>query len=269
MLIVGGVVSFLMRRTPWCSDQAFWRTRPITPGTLWIVRSVALMILILFPVSVVAWISLSGMGTETIWLGVGLLGSMAFLLAGSVGAVQAIRSRGRGWLTVGEVISIAPAVFVFGLMAWFYESPPSEGDRLVWILLLTSLTVGVFAWLAWWTVGLWFRWKTTLAILAIGSALFPLLIGGFEHWLYYREMLQLISQTTGRGTPMRWEHLKEFTALQKINEGLSVKEYPLELSENSLLRVPLWPVGLEQGQFIVPDRLILWGEDRSKWRRVY
>jgi hypothetical protein len=269
VLLSGGVGSFLMRRTPWCSDQAFWRTRPITPGTLWMVRSVALMVLLLFPVSVVAWISFSGMGTETIWLGVGLLGSLAFLMGGTAAAVQATASRGPGWLTTAEVISLAPAFFVFGLMAWFYESPPSEGDRLVWVLLLTSLTVAVFAWLAWWTVGLWFRWKTTLVILALGSALFPLLIGGFEHWLYYRETLQLISQTTGRYAPMRWEHLKEFTALQKINEGLSVKEYPLELSENSLLRVPLWPVGLEQGQFIVPDRLILWDEGRSKWRHVY
>ncbi len=267
--LVGGLVFLLMTRTPWCSDRAFWRTRPVTPGTLWAARSLALVVLVIIPVIVVTWVSLAGMGSVTQWLGIGLFGGAALLMTGAAAAIQAIGSRGRGWAVAAVIASFLPAFSVMGILARFYQPPPSEWSHNVWAMLLTVLTVAVIAWLAWLTVGRWFRWKQALVILAVGSALCPLLIAGFDHWLYYRTTLQLISETTGREASMSWKHLKDFTALQKINEGLPVKEYPLELSEKSLLRVPLWPVGLEEGQFMVPDRLFLKGESQAEGRGIY
>jgi hypothetical protein len=244
VVFTGSIAYALMRRTPWCSDRAFWRTRPVSPGTLWLARSAALLVLIVLPAMVVPWALLAGLGGATRWLGLGLFGGFTLLLTGAMAAMLAIGSKGRDWLATAILLGFVPFIVVCALLARFGEHTPFEWQRLVSVQLVTLPVVAALFWLAWLWVGHAFRWKHALVMVGVTSALWPVMVMRTDRW-FYESSIQFI-----RRTPV-------------------TKAYALEFADDGMLRAPLRVVGLPEGEFVVPALLEMDGERLPRGYRAY
>ncbi|HKK18431.1 MAG TPA: hypothetical protein VJ952_07090 [Opitutales bacterium] len=229
------IVVLLMRRTPWCSDVAFWRTRPVAPLTFWAVRSTALTLLTVLPVMLVTAVSLSSLGILTLVLGVGIIGGFAFSSTAVIAAISAVASKGRGWGVTAIMLTALPAIVVTGLISRFYSSaPPSLWGRIIAVNLVSLAIIGAVAWLAWLIAGWRFRWKPCLVLLAAGSAVLPLLVVSLDHCFHHFG----------------------------VKMGSWGEVYQLEKSGNGLLRRPLRVRGLDKGEFVVPVHISYFDENR-------
>ena len=145
--------------SPWFSSTAFWRTRPVSRQQMFLVKSAAMSLLVIFPVVVAVGMIVLSMDGTSRWLFVlmSLMGTVGVLAL--VATVSAIGTAGRQFAVIGWLSLTVLPMLSFGI--WSYlrykfrgELMPqtSESAAFYWMLAM------MFLWMAtglvtWWLVG--------------------------------------------------------------------------------------------------------------------
>lgn len=239
-----GTAVALMRRTPWCADHAFWRTRPVSRRTMFLVKSLALLVLLVVPVMVVSAAALAGLGARTWWTGVGMLGGAALVAAGGLMAVLAAGSRDRARTALAWGLAVLPVILSAALMARLLEPLPADWNRWIAGALGTVFVLAGIVWLGWALVGWWHRRHLALACVGIASAALP------------------------------WIHVGIFRTLGESATELGGVVPPtvhalIEVGGEGYLQPPLSVSGLPPGEFATPNRLWIRGPKTPRGRTIF
>lgn len=171
----------LMKRSPWCSDLAFWRTRPISRAELFAVKSLVLVVVGLAPMMLVVGIASARLDEVTRvtlrLLALGFGGGLAFSLA----AVAAITTAGKkfqamGWQAVFTVPILSAMVLGFFRTRLEIMNPYGQAGFVSGLLVGGGVILFV-ALLAWLIVGWKGRFRPSLMVLIAGGLIWPWVVG--------------------------------------------------------------------------------------------